>query len=55
LTTIAMRLEGGAGERAPVLSTTIRLEAHTTATVVGMGEQAANRECPISGVTDHGG
>jgi hypothetical protein len=35
-----MRLEGGAGERAPVLSTTIRLEAHTTATVVGMGEQA---------------
>jgi hypothetical protein len=38
--TIAMRLEGAPANEPPVLSTTIRLEAHTAATVVGMGEQA---------------
>jgi hypothetical protein len=38
--TIAMRLEGAPAEEPPVLSTTIRLEAHTAATVAGMGKQA---------------
>lgn len=38
--TIAMRLEGAPGNEPPVLSTTIQLEAHTAATVIGMGEQA---------------
>jgi Domain of unknown function (DUF4397) len=38
--TIAMRLEGAPAKEPPVLSTTIRLEAHTAATVAGMGKQA---------------
>jgi hypothetical protein len=38
--TVAMRLEGAPANEPPALSTTIRLEAHTAATVVGMGKQA---------------
>ena len=38
--TIAMRLEGAPANEPPVLSTTIRLAAHTAATVAGMGKQA---------------
>jgi hypothetical protein len=38
--TVAMRLEGAPANEPPALSTTIQLEAHTAATVVGMGKQA---------------
>jgi hypothetical protein len=38
--TIAMRLEGASASGPPVLSTTVQLEAHTAATVAGMGKQA---------------
>lgn len=38
--TIAMRLEGAPANEPPVLSTTVQLQAHTAATVVGMGELA---------------
>lgn len=38
--TIAMRLEGAPANEPPVLSTTVQLQAHTAATVVGMGKLA---------------
>ncbi len=38
--TIAMRLEGASASDPPVLSTTVQLEAHSAATVAGMGKQA---------------
>ena len=47
--TIAMRLEGAPASEPPVLSTTIQLEAHTAATVVGMGK---NTELALVTITD---
>lgn len=38
--TIAMRLEGAPATEPPVLSTTVQLQAHTAATVLGMGALA---------------
>ena len=47
--TVAMRLEGAPASEPPVLSTTIQLEAHTAATVVGMGK---NTELALVTITD---
>jgi hypothetical protein len=47
--TIAMRLEGSPASEPPVLSTTIQLEAHTAATVIGMGK---NTELELVTITD---
>jgi hypothetical protein len=44
-----MRLEGAPASEPPVLSTTIQLEAHTAATVVGMGK---NTELALVTITD---
>ncbi len=47
--TIAMRLEGASATEPPVLSTTIQLEAHTAATVAGMGK---NTDLELVTMTD---
>ena len=47
--TIAMRLEGASASEPPVLSTTIQLEAHTAATVAGMGK---NTDLELVTMTD---